>query len=293
MIESAQPLGSPAGAQPASALWTWHGYCSAALLMFNPFRTFVVATSLVTSSMIATGSAEAEVAAPQKSVVLVHGAFADGSSWDRVVTILQAKGYNVVAVHESLTSLANDVATTKRAIDAQPGEVILVGHSYGGAVITEAGNDPKVTALVYIAAFAPDTGESINDLGKGQTPPPWVGAMKVDSAGFASLPQSTVLADFAQDVPAAEARLLASKQGPIFAGSFNEKIRTAAWHTKPVWYIQTALDHMVNPVAQAAMAKRMHAIVTSLQASHAAMISKPKEVAEVILAAASGARTAK
>jgi pimeloyl-ACP methyl ester carboxylesterase len=228
--------------------------------------------------MIATGSADA--AAPLKSIVLVHGAFADGSSWDRVVAILEAKGYHVTAVHESLSSLANDVAATKRAIDAQPSDVILVGHSYGGAVITEGGNDPKVTGLVYLAAFAPDSGESINDLGKGQPPPPWTTSMKVDSAGFASLPETTILADFAQVLPASEARGLASTQGPIFAGNLNEKIKLAAWHAKPVWYIQPSLDHMIDPHAQAAMAKRMNAVVTALPASHVAMISKPARSVE-------------
>jgi pimeloyl-ACP methyl ester carboxylesterase len=259
--------------------------------MSKPFRIFTAAALLLASSMISTGSAEA--AAPLKSIVLVHGAFADGSSWDRVVTILQAKGYNVVAVHESLSSLANDVATTKRAIDAQPGEVILVGHSYGGAVITEAGNDPKVTGLVYIAAFAPDAGESINDLGKGKPAPSWAASMKVDSAGFASLPEPTILSDFAPDLPSTEARVLASKQGPIFMGSFDEKIKKAAWHSKPVWYIQTALDHMIDPLAQAAMAKRMNAVFTSVPSSHVAMIAKPNEVAAVVMAAASSTRTLK
>jgi len=259
--------------------------------MFKPFRILTALALLLGSATLATGSAEA--APPLKSIVLVHGAFADGSSWDRVVTILQAKGYNVVAVHESLSSLANDVAATKRAIEAQPGEVILVGHSYGGAVITEAGNDPKVTGLVYLAAFGPDSSESITDLGKGQPPPPWASSMKVDSAGFASLPQANVLADFAQDLPPAEARVLAAKQGPIFAGNFNEKIKTAAWHTKPVWYILASLDRMIDPGAQAAMAKRMNANVTSVPASHVAMISKPKEVAAVIISAASKPRSAK
>ena len=259
--------------------------------MIKPFRILAAATLLLSSAMIASGSADA--APPLKSIVLVHGAFADGSSWDRVVAILQAKGYNVVAVHESLSSLANDVAATKRAIDAQPGEVVLVGHSYGGAVITEAGNDPKVSALVYLAAFAPDSAESITDLGKGQPPPPWAASMKVDSAGFASLPQATVLADFAQDLPAAEARVLAAKQGPIFAGNFDEKIKTAAWHAKPVWYIQTSLDRMIDPRAQAVMAKRMNANLCSVPASHVAMISKPNEVAAVILAAATKQRNTK
>jgi len=259
--------------------------------MSQPFRFITAVALLVSTAFVSPEPAEA--AAPLKSIVLVHGAFADGSSWDQVVSLLQAQGYNVVSVHESLTSLAGDVAITKRAIDAQPGEVILVGHSYGGAVITEAGNDPKVKGLVYVAAFAPDSGESITDLGKGQPPPPWMTSMKVDSAGFASLPQATVIGDFAQDLPMTKARILAAKQGPIFTGCFNEKIKTAAWHTKPVWYIKATLDHMIAPQAQTAMAQRMNAVVTSAPASHVAMISKPNEVAGVILAAANSDRTAK
>lgn len=259
--------------------------------MFKPLRILSALALLLGSALLVPSSADA--APPLKSIVLVHGAFADGSSWDRVVAILQAKGYNVVAVHESLSSLANDVAATKRAIEAQPGEVVLVGHSYGGAVITEAGNDPKVTGLVYVAAFGPDSAESITDLGKGQPPPPWAASMKIDSAGFASLPQANVLADFAQDLPPNEARVLAAKQGPIFAGNFNEKIKTAAWHTKPVWYILASLDRMIDPHAQAAMAKRMNATVTSVPASHVAMISKPAEVAAVIVSAATKARNTK
>ncbi len=155
--------------------------------MLAIFRHFT-SVGIITCVALLTGtSAVADPGKPQRSIVLVHGAFADGSSWDRVIPILQAKGYNVVAVHEPLTSLADDVAATKRVIDAQPGEVILVGHSYGGAVITEAGNNLKVVGLVYVAAFAPDTGESVNDLGKGKPAPGWVTGVKVDEGGFATL----------------------------------------------------------------------------------------------------------
>lgn len=244
----------------------------------------VVAIALV--SIVAVGAGGAATAkTPSRSIVLVHGAFADGSSWDRVVPLLRAKGYNVVAVHDPMTSLADDVAATKRAISEQPGEVILVGHSYGGAVITEAGNDPKVVGLVYVAAFAPDSHESINDLGKGQPPPPWVMQLQVDQ-GFARLPVETVLKEFAQDLPPAEAVLLAVKQGPIFARSFDAKIQTAAWRTKRSWYVRAANDHMIDPRAQAFMAQRMGATLTSVDASHVAMLSKPQQVADVILDAA-------
>jgi pimeloyl-ACP methyl ester carboxylesterase len=231
-------------------------------------------------------SAGVASAEPPKTIVLVHGAFADGSAWDRVAPILVAKGYNVVAVHQSLASFDADVDATKRVIEAQAGKVVLVGHSYGGAVITEAGNSDKVTALVYVAAFAPDAGESINDLGKGQPPPPWVTKLVVDRGGFATLPAALVAADFSQDLPPAESRLLAIKQGPIAARNFDAKITTAAWHTKPSWYVRSENDHMIAPAAQALMAKRANAKVTSLHTSHVPMLSKPNEVAAVILAAA-------
>jgi pimeloyl-ACP methyl ester carboxylesterase len=221
-----------------------------------------------------------------KSIVLVHGAFADGSSWDRVTPLLEAKGYRVIAVYDPMSSLADDVAATKRAIESAPGPVLLVGHSYGGAVITEAGNDPKVAGLVYVAAFAPDSGESINDLGKGAPPPPWVKQLVVDNGGFAWLPANTIATDFAQDLPAAERRLLATKQGPVAARAFDDKVTTAAWHTKPTTYVRAELDHMIDPGAQAFMAKRANAKLVSVKSSHVAMLSKPADVATAILAAA-------
>jgi len=237
----------------------------------------------LTSSPVA--NAEPAPKAPVKTIVLVHGAFADGSAWDAVTPILEAKGFHVVAVHEPLTSLADDVAATKRAIEAQPGKVLLVGHSYGGVVITEAGNGDKVAGLVYVAAFAPDNGESVNDLGKGSPPPSWVTKLIVTD-GFLSLPTEVVASDFAQDLSAAETRLLATKQGPIAARCFDDKVTTAAWHVKPSWYLQTDLDHMIAPAAQAFMAKRIGAKVTTIKASHVPMVAKPKDVANAILAAA-------
>ena len=228
--------------------------------------------------------------APLPSIVLVHGAFADGSSWDRVVPLLQAKGYSVVALHQALSSLGDDVAATRRAIAAQPGDVVLVGHSYGGAVITEAGNDPKVKSLVYVAAFGPDAGESINDQGRGRPAPSWASALRVDSGGYAWLPASTVAHDFAQDLPEAETRLLAAKQGPIAVHSFDEKIKVAAWRTRPVFYVRTTEDHMIDPDEQAAMAKRLKATLTSVPASHVVMLSHPEDVAAVILKAAAATR---
>ena len=255
-------------------------------------RKLAIAAALTAlgAGIFASSASAGPPAKPLPSIVLVHGAFADGSSWDRVVPLLQAKGYTVVALHEPLTSLAEDVAAARRAIDQQPGDVVLVGHSYGGAVITEAGNDPKVKSLVYVAAFGPDANESINDLGRGKPPPAWASALIVDKGGFAWLSPSTVAHDFAQDLPENEANLLAVKQGPINTKNFEDKIKTAAWHTRPVWYVRTSEDHMIDPEAQAAMAKRLNATLTSIPTSHVAMISRPQDVAAVILKAAAASR---
>lgn len=243
----------------------------------------VVALALRTSAVAAPG------AKALPTIVLVHGAFADGSSWDRVVPLLLAKGYPVVALHQPLSSLADDVAATRRAIEAQPGDVVLVGHSYGGAVITEAGNSPKVKSLVYVAAFGPDANESINDLGRGQPPPVWATALRVDSGGYGWLNRSAVLQHFAQDLPEAEAGLLAVKQGPINTKNFDEKIKVASWHSRPSFYLRATSDHMIVPEAQAAMAKRLGATVTSIASSHVPMLSHPTDVASIIMRAAAAA----
>jgi pimeloyl-ACP methyl ester carboxylesterase len=261
------------------------------MIMLNAIDTLKMACVLAVGTLLSQTAKADDSSSPVKTIVLVHGAFADGSSWDRVVPLLQAKGYTVVAVHEPFTSLADDVAATRRAIDKQPGEVILVGHSYGGAVITEAGNSPKVAGLVYVAAFGPDSGESINDLGKGKPPPVWITSLEVDEGGFGWLPPSTVSTSFAQDLPAAETKILTSKQGPIAMKNFDGKIQTAAWRTKRSWYVLATRDRMIDPEAQQIMASRMRAATTSVVASHVPMLSKPKEVAAVILSAASSSKS--
>ncbi len=167
--------------------------------------------------MLCSATAAQESAQRKETVVLVHGAFADGSSWDKVIPLLQAKGFKVIAVQNPLTSLADDVAAAKRVIDAQAGPVVLVGHSWGGTVITEAGSSDKVAALVYVAAFAPDAGESTNDLGKGGPPPPGAASIRPDSSGFLYLTPEGVAKNFAQDLPAEQTRLRAATQGPVFA----------------------------------------------------------------------------
>jgi len=233
-----------------------------------------------------TGGSARAGAGPIKSIVLVHGAFADGSSWDRIVPLLEAKGYTVVAVQNPLTTLADDVAATRRAIESVPGPVLLVGHSWGGAVITEAGNHEKVAGLVYVAAFGPADGESLTDLGKGHPEAPWVSSLKVDSGGFARLPPETVRNYFAQDLSAKEARVLAAKQSPTALALFGEKITTAAWKHKPSWYVRAEQDRIIDPNAEAAMAKRMGATTTTVKGSHVVMLSKPRKVAAIILDAA-------
>jgi pimeloyl-ACP methyl ester carboxylesterase len=221
-----------------------------------------------------------------KTVVLVHGAFADGSSWDKVIPILQAKGLHVVAVQNSLKSLDDDAAATKRVIEQQNGPVILVGHSWAGAVITQAGNDDKVKALVYVAAFAPDKDQSINDILKGKPAPSWASALQKDSAGYLTLSTDAIIHDFAQDLPVAQARLVAATQGPWFAGCTDDKVTEAAWHNKPSWWVLTEKDHMIPAPLQAAMAQQIGATVVKVDASHVAMLSKPADVAAAIIAAA-------
>jgi pimeloyl-ACP methyl ester carboxylesterase len=225
-------------------------------------------------------------AAPVKNIVLVHGAFADGSSWSKVIGILQAKGYHVVAVQNPLTSLADDVAATRRALALQDGPSILVGHSWAGVVITEAGTDPKVAGLVYVAAFAPDVGETVGELGKNYPPPPSFAAPIVDPQGFMSLPEDAVVKHFASDLPPAEARLVYATQGPIHVSAFSSQVTSAAWKVKPSWYVVSKLDGAIAPDEERFFAKRMKATTTELQASHLPMLSKPKEVAAVIIDAA-------
>ena len=224
-----------------------------------------------------------------KNIVLVHGAFADGSSWAKVIPILQARGYNVTAVQNPLTSFADDVAATNRALALQNGPVILVGHSWGGVVITEAGADPKVVGLVYVAAFGPDAGEAVGEIGKKYPPPSSFAAPIVDKQGFMSLSADTFVKHFAWDLPASEARLLAATQGPVSVSAFEAKVSKVAWKTKPSWYIVGKQDRAIDPGEERFFAKRMKATTTELPTSHVPMLSKPREVAAVILDAAAKA----
>ncbi len=225
-----------------------------------------------------------------KNIVLVHGAFADGSSWSKVIPLLQAKGFNVTSVQNPLTSFRDDVAATKRALAAQDGPVILVGHSYGGVVITEAGNDPKVVALVYVAAFAPDAGQSIVAISKNFPKPIGLDKVAPQPDGFLLLTPDGIETGFAQDLSKEEKALLTAVQPQTSGSIFAAEPTQAAWHSKPSWYIVASNDHMITPEQEASMAKQLKATTTTLPSSHAVMLSHPKEVAKVIEDAAAGAK---
>jgi pimeloyl-ACP methyl ester carboxylesterase len=229
-------------------------------------------------------------ATPIKNVVLVHGAWADGSSYSKLIPLLEAQGLHVVAVQNPLTSFADDVAATKRIIDAQDGPVLLVGHSYGGSIISEAGNNPKVVGLVYIAAFGPDTGETLITTGKGFAATPAAAEIRQIEDGFLVLTRKGVAEDFCQDLSETEKSTMLAVQGPTAASVFAAPITHAAWYEKPSWYVVAANDHTINPDYERFVAKRMGAKTLTVQASHVAMLAKPKEIADVIVeAAASGA----
>jgi pimeloyl-ACP methyl ester carboxylesterase len=220
------------------------------------------------------------------TAVLVHGAFADGSSWSKVIPLLQAQGLRVVAVQNPLTSLADDAAFARRAIDNAKGPVVLVGHSWGGTVITQAGDHPKVKALVYVAAFAPGKGQSTLDLNKVYPTPPGLASVQVDGDGYLSLSPETVARDFAQDASDQEKVLIAATQGAVRGANFEEKVTNAAWETKPSWAIISEQDRMIDPRLLRDMAARINAKVTSVPTGHVPMATRPKDVADVIVAAA-------
>ncbi|TBU73256.1 alpha/beta hydrolase [Phytopseudomonas daroniae] len=245
------------------------------------FRSQIVTAVFALASLLVVSVSQAEDATP--SVVIVHGAFADGSDWAKVVPFLQAEGVAVTVVQNPLTSLADDVAATQRALDNQPGQVVLVGHSWGGTVISEAGSHEKVSALVYVAAFAPDAGQASGEQGKGAPTPPGISQIKADGNGFLYLTPEGMAKDFAQDLPAEQTAVMAATQGPIKASAFDDRTTVAAWKTKPSWYVLATDDRMIHPEVQRTAAKRIGATLTELRTSHVPQQSKPEEVAEVIL----------
>jgi pimeloyl-ACP methyl ester carboxylesterase len=227
-----------------------------------------------------------------KNIVLVHGGLVDGSGWEGVYNVLKKDGYTVTIVQNPTLSLADDVAFTKRAIAAQNGPVILVGHSYGGAVITEAGNDPKVAGLVYIAAFALDKGESVSSLIKDPPPGAPVPPILPPVDGFLLLDKAKCPASFAGDVSPEKAEFMADSQVPWGVDALAGTISEAAWKAKPSWYLLTTEDRMLPPDAQRLMSKRPGATVVEVKSSHAVYLSHPQAVADIIEEAARGALVA-
>jgi pimeloyl-ACP methyl ester carboxylesterase len=231
--------------------------------------------------------AHAQPAAPveARNVVLVHGAWADGSSWAEVIPLLQAAGLKVTAVQNPLTSLADSVAATRRALALQDGPTVLVAHSWGGTVLSETGIDPKVTALVYVAARAPDAGEDFVAL-SGKFPTGAVRAGIQEHDGFTRLSEESFLKYFANGVEPKQAKVLYAVQEPTAASLFSGRTTAAAWHSKPSWYAVSKLDQTINPDLERFLAKRMNATTVELEAGHLSLVSHPKEVADLILAAA-------
>jgi pimeloyl-ACP methyl ester carboxylesterase len=228
--------------------------------------------------------------APARNVVLVHGAWADGSSWSEVIARLQAAGLHVTAVQNPLTSLADSVAATRRILALQDGPTVLVAHSWAGTVISEAGTDPKVSALVYVAARAPDAGEDYGALARRVAPAPATAGIVWTPDGFGQLTEQAFVRDFAGDLDPAEARAYYAVQGRVAKATPAAKTTVAAWRTKPSWYAVSTRDRTIDPDLQRFMAKRMGANTIELPSSHVSLLSRPEEVAGLILDATVGAR---
>jgi pimeloyl-ACP methyl ester carboxylesterase len=245
----------------------------------------MIASAALALGVSASGTLSAN-AQPAKSVVLVHGGFVDGSGWDGVYQILKKDGYDVTIVQNPTTSLADDVAVTKRAIAAAAGKVILVGHSYGGVVVSEAGTDPKVAAVVYIAAFAPDAGESVSILIANPPPGAPVPPILPPVDGFLMLDKAKFAASFAADVRPSLASFMADSQVPWGVAALEGKVSKPAWKVKPSWYLVAKDDKMIPPPAQRQMASRAKATTIEVSGSHAVYVSDPKAVVSLIEQAA-------
>jgi pimeloyl-ACP methyl ester carboxylesterase len=246
------------------------------------------ATLLAIIVPVTSATAQTQPAAEIKTVLLVHGAWADGSSWSKVIPLLEAKGLHVVAVQIPLTSFADDVAATQRALALEDGPVLLAGHSYAGAVITEAGNDPKVAGLVYVSAVAPDKGESAFGL-ITSVPTPIDSELRPDKSGFLKLTPKGIAEDFAQDLPAKEIAVLTATQVPVSVAAMKGEVTVPAWKSRPSWYIIAANDRAISPDLEAAQAKQIGAVATTVASSHVIMLAQPAKVADVILDAVSKA----
>jgi len=250
-------------------------------------RVVVTLAVAALAGILSDVGARAQTAAPveARNVVLVHGAWADGSSWAEVIPLLQAAGLNVTAVQNPLTSLQDSVAATRRALALQDGPTVLVAHSWGGTVISETGIDPKVTALVYVAARAPDAAEDFVALSaKFPAGPARAGVQEHD--GFTKLSEEAFLKYFANGVEPKKAKVLYAVQEPAALSLFGGRTTAAAWHSKPSWYAVSKLDQTINPDLERFLAKRMNATTVELDAGHLSLVSRPQEIADLILAAA-------
>src|SRR5229473_3252056 len=254
--------------------------------MKTPWKLAAVAVSMLSAMLFAAeASAQAAKPAQARNVVLVHGAWADGSSWTEVISRLQAAGLHVTAVQNPLTSLADSAAATRRALALQDGPTVLVAHSWGGTVISETGIDPKVTSLVYVAARAPDAAEDFVALSaKFPTGPVRAGVQEHD--GFTKLSEESFLKYFANGVEPKAAEVLYAVQQPTAATLFGGRTTAAAWRSKPSWYAVSKLDQTINPDLERFLAKRMNATTVELEAGHLSLVSHPKQIADLILAAA-------
>ncbi|MEC5405088.1 alpha/beta hydrolase [Paraburkholderia sp. MPAMCS5] len=280
---NATPKAASAAASPAPDKASAADSGTAASTAPNPAAAAPASPAAASPAPAVKSAAAAPMAGPVRNIVLVHGAFVDGSSWNGVVAKLQQKGYRVSSVQNPLTSLADDVAATRRVLARQEGPTILVGHSWGGVVITEAGaNAPNVAGLVYVAAIAPDLHESTADLLKRGAPMPSGQDIAKDASDFLWLDRAKYRADLAADVPENLTRVLAAAQAPISAKAFGEAVSQVAWKEKPSWYVVTTKDRAVSPDVQRFMAERMGAKVVPVASSHLAPVSHADAIASVI-----------
>lgn len=249
-------------------------------------RYFMFAVLLFSFLFGSAVNAQTATAPAVKNVVLVHGAFADGSGWRALYDVLSKKGYHVSIVQNPLSSMEDDVEATKVILDQQDGPTVLVGHSWGGAVITEAGNHPNVVALVYVAAFQPDNGETVLQWAKTAPPAPENGILAPDAKGIIYYDQAKYHAGFCADISKEQADFMYASQGAFYAKGFVTPITKAAWRDKPAYAVVATEDKSIEPSIQRAMYQRSNATVTEVKGSHVVFISQPKAVAEVIIAAA-------
>jgi pimeloyl-ACP methyl ester carboxylesterase len=256
------------------------------MIRSNTFKwAAVLAVALLLAITATSAIGQEEQSRGVTNVLLVHGAWADGSSWSKVIPRLEAKGLHVVAVQLPLTSLADDVATVQRAMALVDGPLLLVAHSYGGVVITEAGNDPKVVGLVYVAAFAPQEGQSALDLATAN-PTPILQELTADAYGFLKITPTGIREDFAQDLSDSEKNVLTATQSPTAGAALSAAVSTAAWRSKPCWFVIAVNDRVIAPTLQATFAQQMNATSITLSSSHVVMLSKPYAVASFIWRAA-------